>query len=91
MNDQTVDRFAQYGVNVWDIDKNLDKFTIAHQAIDKTRAFFKSLNIPSTLSEIGIGAEKLEIMAKKAASHGLENAFYPLNEKDVLAIYKACL
>lgn len=91
LNDQTVDKFVQYGVNVWGIDRNLDKFEIAHKAIDATRNFFKELDIPSTLSEVGIGEEKLELMAKKAASHDLENAFWPLKAEDVLNIYRACL
>lgn len=91
LSDKTVDRFVQYGVNVWGIDSSLEKFDIAHKAIEKTRAFFQELNIPSTLREVGIGEEKLEIMAKKAASMGLEHAYVPLDEKDVLAIYRASL
>lgn len=87
----TVDRFAEYGINVWGIREDLDKMEIAKQAIQKTRDFFTEIGIPSTLREVGIGEENLEIMAKKAASMGLENAYYPLDEKDVLAIYKASL
>ena len=41
-----VDKFAEYGVNVWDIDKSLDKYEIAHKAIDKTREYFKPMGIP---------------------------------------------
>ena len=32
LSDKTVDKFAQYGVNVWDIDKNMDKYDIAKEA-----------------------------------------------------------
>lgn len=91
LSDKTVDRFVQYGVNVWGIDPALDKYAIAHQAIDNTRQFFRELNIPATLGEVGIGEEKLELMAKKAAAHDLEHAFAPLTAEDVLAIYRACL
>ena len=91
LNDNTVDKFVEYGVNVWDIDKNLDKFEIAKQAIQNTRNYFNELGIPSTLREVGIGEEKLEIMAKKAAAMGLDQAFMPLNANDVLAIFKASL
>jgi butanol dehydrogenase len=91
LNDNTVDQFAEYGVNVWEIDANLDKFEIANQAIESTREFFNEMGIPSKLRSVGIDDEKLEIMAKKAASMGLENAFSPLSAEDVLAIYKASL
>jgi len=91
LSDKTVDQFAQYGVNVWGIDAGLDKFEIANKAIQKTRDYFNELGIPSTLREVGIGEEKLEIMAKKAATMGLAYGFMPLNADDVLAIYKASL
>lgn len=90
LNDKTVDRFVEYGVNVWGIDPSLDKFAIANQAIDKTTDFFRILEIPATLREVGIDDTYLEIMAEKAAK-GLNNAFYPLTSKDVLDIFKASL
>ncbi len=90
LNEQTVYKFVEYGVNVWGIDAKKDKFEIANEAISKTEELFALMNIPSTLREIGIGEEKLEIMAKKG-SKGLQNAFYPLDEKDVLEILKMCL
>jgi len=90
LNEQTVYKFVEYGVNVWGIDPNKDKFEIANEAIKKTEELFKSMNIPYTLRVIGIGEEKLEIMAQKG-SKGLQNAFWPLDEKDVLEILKMCL
>lgn len=90
LNEQTVYKFVEYGVNVWGIDPKKDKFEIANEAIKKTEELFESMNIPSTLREIGIGEEKLEIMAQKG-SKGLQNAFWPLDEKDVLEILKMCL
>lgn len=90
LNDKTVEKFVDFGVNVWGINPNLDPFEIANKAIDKLKEFFASLNIPSTLSEVGVTEEHLAIMAEKA-SVGLENAFYPLIKEDVLAIYKASL
>lgn len=91
LNDRTVDKFVEYGMNVWGIAPQGDKFEIANQAIEKTREFFSELGIPATLREVGISEEKLELMAKKAATMGLEQAFVPLDAKDVLAIFKASL
>jgi len=65
LNEDTVDKFVEYGVNVWGIDSSKDKFEIANEAIDKTEEFFvKELNIPANLRELGIGRENFEKMAK---------------------------
>ena len=90
LNEETVHKFVDYGVNVWHISPEKDPFDIAKEAIAKTKAFFASLDIPSTLREMGIDEEHLEIMAKKG-SKNLENAFYPLEEKDVLQLLKNAL
>jgi alcohol dehydrogenase YqhD (iron-dependent ADH family) len=89
LDDNTVYKFAQYGVNVWGIDKNLDKYEIANKAIEKTEEFFKELGLPSTLREVGIEEEKLEIMSKNAMYLYLKYAFKPLDENDILNIFKA--
>ena len=93
LDDERVDKFIEYGVNIWNIDKNKDKYTIAQEAIDKTKEFFISLGIPTTLREVGIGEENLENMAKAAIEHkdGVVGNFKPLNYEDVLAIYKKAL
>lgn len=91
LSDKTVDKFVDYGVNVLDIDKSYDKFEIAKLSIEKTRAFFKEIGLPLTLTELGIDDKNLEVMAEKAAAEGLENAYVPLSKQDVLNIYKSCL
>ncbi|AOR24007.1 iron-containing alcohol dehydrogenase [Clostridium taeniosporum] len=91
LNDDTLYKFVEYGINVWDLDKTLDKYTIANTAIDKTAEFFKEIGIPSTLREVGIGEENFEIMAQKAVKSGLKYGFKPLTSQDVVNIYKASL
>lgn len=91
LSDRTVDKFAEYGVNVWDIDPNMDKYEIANTAIDKTKSFFVSLGIPATLTEVGIDEKHFEVMATKATALGLLNAFSPLTKDAVLAIFQASL
>ncbi|MDW8801325.1 iron-containing alcohol dehydrogenase [Clostridium sp. A1-XYC3] len=91
LDDSTVNYFVDYGVNVWDLDKDGDKFEIANAAIDKTREFFTSLGIPSTLTEVGINCENLEIMAKAAVRRGSLGNFKPLKAEDVLSIFEASL
>lgn len=89
LDDSTVNRFAEYGVNVWNIDENGDKYEIANRAIEKTRDYFISLGIPSALREVGIEEEKLEIMAKQVAQDGTVGNFKELAAEDVLNIFKA--
>lgn len=90
LNDTHLEKFVQYGVNVWNIDSSLEKYEIANKAIEKTRDYFISLGIQTTLREVGIGEEKFDIMAEKA-SKKLSNSYSPLNKEDVLNIYKSAL
>lgn len=90
LNDKTVAKFKDYGINVWGIPGQSDDYEIAVQAIEKTADYFKAMGMPSTLREVGIGSEKLEVMAKKAAGH-MKGAYAELSAADVLKIYEAAL
>jgi len=91
LNVQTVDKFAEFAVNVWHLPVIGDKFKLAHQGIDATEEFFRSLGIPMTLSEVGIDESKFQLMAERAVQLGaLQHAYVPLSVNDVLAILKAC-
>lgn len=91
LNESTLDKFVEYGVNVWGLDPGADKYEIARGGIQKTREYFSAMGLPSSLKAVGIGAEKLEEMAKQATSRGTLGRFKPLEEQDVLNIYKAAL
>lgn len=93
LNEENLYKFVEYGVNVWNIDKNLSDIEIAKISINKTRDFFASLEIPMTLRETGINEEKLEIMAKAVTDHnkGLVGNFKELKYEDVLNIFKKAL
>lgn len=92
LNENTVSRFVKYGVNVFDIDKKQDDFDIANQAIQATYDFFESIHIPMHLKDVGIDESRLEEMAHHiAVNEGLENAYVPLSEEDILEILKASL
>ncbi len=91
LNEETLEKFVEYGVNVWGIDKNRDKDEIANEAIEKTREYFISLGIPTLLREMGINEEKLEEMAKQATRRGKLGNFRELDSQDVLNIFRAAL
>ena len=90
LNDDTRWRFAEYGKNVWEITQGSDE-EIAREAIRKTRDFFRSLGLPSRLSEIGITDEHFDVMAKKAADGGMAYGFVPLDAEDVKKIFQNAL
>jgi alcohol dehydrogenase YqhD (iron-dependent ADH family) len=89
LNDDTVQMFAEYGWNVWHLDRSADKWATAREAIAKTSEFFASLNIPMTLHELNIPEDMLETMAKNAPKGGdTIRGVVPLHWTDVLEIYK---
>ncbi len=91
LSKNTLDKFVSYGKNVWGIKGN-HPFAIAKEAIAKTREFFASLGLPETLRGLGIhSSEYFHDMAQKAVKDDLANAYVPLTEEDVVAIYSACL
>jgi hypothetical protein len=87
LSERTLPRFVKYGVNVFDIDKNLDDWTIANQAIERTYQFFESIGIPMHLRDVGIDDSRIREMAHHiAVNEGLEHAYVPLNEEDLMQI-----
>ncbi|MDD6679478.1 MAG: iron-containing alcohol dehydrogenase [Firmicutes bacterium] len=91
LSDKTVDKFVQYGVNVFGIDPTLDKFEIANKAIEATEEFlFGQLRIPRTLGELGVDDKHLEDMAQVAAA-GMARAYVPLTKDEIVELYRAAL
>lgn len=92
LNEKTVERFVKYGVNVFGIDRTLDKFEIAEKAIQATYDFFESIGIPMHLKDVGIDDSRIGEMAHHiAVNEGLENAYAPLTEQDITEILTASL
>lgn len=89
--DKTVDRFAMYGANVWDINES-DKYKAANEAINKTEEFFKSLGMPAKLKDVGIGSENFRVMAEEAVRvSGISSrSYYHLNADDIVKIFEMC-
>lgn len=87
LSERTMDRFVKYGINVFGIDPTLPKQEIAGKAIDATYEFFKSINIPMHLREVGIDESRIDEMAQHiAVNEGLDKAYAPLTEQDIKEI-----
>lgn len=91
LSEKTVDKFVEYGVNVWGIDSSKSPMKIAKESIDKTREFFISIGMPSRLKDINIDETYFDIMSEKAADGGLKYAYVPLTKEDVKNIFKMAL
>ena len=91
LDETTVDKYVQYGVNVFGIDASLDKMTIAKESIRRTAEFlFDTLGLQRTFTEVGIKREDFEIMAKKACRYGDIKGFKTLTPDDVVRIFEMC-
>jgi alcohol dehydrogenase YqhD (iron-dependent ADH family) len=83
-------KFAEYGKNVWSI-QGVKAMDVAMQAIDKTAEFFKSIGIPSKLSDLGIDGSRFEEMADSALKYSKIGRFKSLSKQDIVDIYKSSL
>ena len=90
LDESSVDKFAEYAKNVWDVDDN-DKWNAAREGIRKTRECFTSWGMPTKLSELDIDDRYFGDMAQKAAVRGLDSAYKPLFERDIVNILKRSL
>lgn len=91
LSEKTRGRFARYGAAVWGLDPALSQRELAEKAIEKTRDFFTSLGLPATLTELGIGPEHFQDMARKARTAGFDQTFVPLSVEDIVHIYEMSL
>lgn len=92
LEENTLSKYVQFGVNVFGIDAKLSDREIANQAIEKTKEFlFETLGLQSTFAEIGIGKEHFSMMAEKACGGKSINGFKTLYKEDVEKIFEMCL
>jgi len=93
LNEKTVSKFYQFGVNVFGIDGSLPQMEVAKKSIGLLKEFFfETLGLQSTLTEIGIDETNFKIMAKKAETLGnTKYAFQPLAAEDIENIFRMCL
>lgn len=93
LDKDTAWRFADYGANVWGIERAGKKEEqIAEEAINKTKSFFKSLGMPTSLKELNIKDEGFEEMAHNAMRDwGKIGSFKKLREEDIVSILRSSL
>ncbi|MDO4167576.1 MAG: iron-containing alcohol dehydrogenase [Eubacteriales bacterium] len=92
LDETTVPKYVQYGVNVFGIDPALPDMEIAKKSIEMTADFlFNTLGLDDTFTKVGIKREDFPVMAKKACGDGVIAGFKPLRQADVEKIFEMCL
>lgn len=90
LSEATAAKFAAYGRAVFGITETED-WKAAKAAIAETKAFFRTMQLPETLREVGICEEThFEEMAEKAAA-GCVGCYVPLTKEDIIGIFRAAL
>lgn len=88
-------RFAQYAVKVWGLSADgKDDMTLGLEGIAATEDFFRELDMPTCLSELGIGVLPEETVSELAYRCSFKNTrtigtFRVLDQGDILKIYQA--
>lgn len=91
LDETTVSKYVQFGVNVFDIDANLEPMDIAKQSIAKLSSFFfDTLGLDNTFTKVGIEEKDFPVMAKKACGDGVLPGFKPLVQQDIEKIFAMC-
>ena len=86
-------RFARFGVKVWGLEDKGDEKALAQAAIEATEDYFRSIGMPTSISEI-LGSvqppEMLETLTRGCTFQGQRTigSFRVLGHDDILAIYK---
>ena len=87
-------RFKKFAINVMDVEAGGTDEEIALKGIEAMEDFYREINMPTNLRELGVDAtdEELVDMAHKCAVGvgGASGSAMVINEADMLEIYKAC-
>ena len=88
-------RFKRFALNVMDVEDEGTDEEIALKGIEAMEDFYRSINMPTNLRELGVNAteEDLVVMAHKCAVGvgGAMGSAKLLNEEDMLNIFRASM
>ena len=95
--DADVMRFARYGVNVWGLNMNWeDPAATAEEAIRATEAYFASIGMPTTISQLlgrALTEAEVEELAEKCTFFGRRTigSLKVLGKEEIKDVYRAAL
>ena len=85
-------RFARYARNVWGV-QDMDDEAASLAGIERSVAYFRSLNMPTCFSELGIGVQSEKVISEMAHActffgKRLVGMFKQLDQADIENIYR---
>ena len=89
-----VNRFAQYAVQVWNIDMDFENpMNTALAGIQATEDFFAELGMPISLRELGVEPERIEELAVKCTNMGQRTlpGIVELGKEEMMKIYQMAM
>ena len=92
LDESTAPAIYRLGQKVFDVQDGMSAMDGARKSIDALSQFcFETLGLKSTFTELGIGREHLEDMAKHSCHGGVLRGIKTLTPDDVQKIYEMCM
>ena len=88
------ERFAQYAVRVWNLEMNFENpMETALAGIKVTEDYFKSLDMPTNIRDLGVEPEKIDEMAEKCTNFGTRTlpGITELGKTEMMEIYRRAM
>ena len=88
------ERFAQYAVRVWNLEMNFENpMETALAGIKVTEDYFKSLDMPTNIRDLGVEPEKIDEMAEKCTNFGTRTlpGIRELGKAEMMEIYRMAM
>ena len=88
------ERFAQYAVRVWNLEMNFENpMETALAGIKVTEDYFKSLDMPTNIRDLGVEPEKIDVMAEKCTNFGTRTlpGIKELGKTEMMEIYRMAM
>lgn len=82
-------KFAQYAERVWGIERRGSDLEVGLRGIERTAEYWRSLDIPLTLTEAGVDTSVIPQAAKQAVRFGPLGLVKTLEEADVVKILES--
>ena len=89
---QSYRKIYEYGVHVWGINPDLNEYEVGRLAIKKTEQFLRDLQMPKSLSSIGIKDNThFDIMSERAYRKNISTDYLSLSKAEIYALYNKVL
>ena len=88
------ERFAQYAVRVWNLEMNFENpMETALAGIKVTEDYFKSLDMPTNIRDLGVEPEKIDERAEKCTNFGTRTlpGIKELGKTEMMEIYRMAM